>query len=62
MDAILLTGSLSAAGPVVSGLSRRVEWIAPVFVCPAEEELRALADGGLQALSGEERALRYPAG
>ncbi len=62
VDAILLTGSLSAAGPVVSGLSRRVEWIAPVFVCPAEEELRALADGGLQALSGEERALRYPAG
>lgn len=62
VDAILLTGSLSAAGPVVSGLSRRVEWIAPVFVCPAEGELRALADGGLQALSGEERPLRYPAG
>ncbi|BDG09740.1 butyrate kinase [Anaeromyxobacter paludicola] len=60
VDGILLTGGLTSAGPVVSGLSRRVEWIAPVFVYPGEEELRALADGALRALSGAEQALRYP--
>jgi len=60
VDAILLTGSLAGAGPVVSGLSRRVEWIAPVFAYPGEEELRALADGALRALSGAEQARRYP--
>ncbi|HZZ86439.1 MAG TPA: butyrate kinase [Anaeromyxobacteraceae bacterium] len=61
VDGILLTGALAAAGPVVSGLSRRVEWIAPVFVYPGEEDLRALAEGALRALSGAEQALRYPA-
>ena len=40
-------------------VTSRVQWIAPVLVYPGEDEMRALAQGALRVLSGEEEALVY---
>jgi butyrate kinase len=58
-EAILLTGGLAHLGPVVEAVTRRLAWIAPVHVYPGEDECRALAEGALRVLSGEERAQHY---
>jgi butyrate kinase len=44
---------------VLDAVRRRVAWIAPVRVYPGEDELRALAEGALRVLRGEEPARRY---
>jgi butyrate kinase len=59
VDAIVLTGGLAHLAPVVEAVRRRIAWIAPVHVEPGEDELRALAEGALRVLAGEERALSY---
>jgi butyrate kinase len=59
VDAVLVTGAVAAAGPVVAELCRRVEWIAPVFLYRGDDELLALAEGAMRALTGEEPAKRY---
>ncbi len=59
VDAVLLTGGAAHATAVVNGICRRVEWIAPVFVYPGDDELHALAEGALRVLSGEESPKRY---
>ncbi len=59
VDAVLVTGGMAHLAPVVEAIRRRVAWIAPVRVHPGEDELRALAEGALRVLRGEEPALRY---
>lgn len=59
VDALLLTGGLAFLPEVVEGVRRRVAFIAPVLVRPGEDELRALAEGALRALSGEAPARVY---
>jgi butyrate kinase len=59
VDAVLLTGGMAHLEPVVEAVRRRVAWIAPVHVYPGEDELRALAEGALRVLRGEETARRY---
>jgi butyrate kinase len=59
VDAVLLTGGMAHLPHVVEGVRRRVGWIAPVHVFPGEDELRALAEGALRVLRGEERPRRY---
>ncbi len=61
VDAILLTGGMAHLVPIVEAVRRRVAWIAPVRVFAGEDELRALAEGALRVLAGEERARRYGA-
>ena len=58
VDAILLTGGVMRAQRLADELARAVRWIAPVAVYPGEDELRALAEGALRVLRGEERPLR----
>ena len=53
VDAILLTGGISYGKPFVSAVSERVQHIAPIFVYPGEDEMRALAMNGLMVLKGE---------
>jgi butyrate kinase len=36
-----------------------IEGLAPVFIFPGEDEMAALAEGGLRVLSGEETVSRY---
>ncbi|NJD11663.1 MAG: butyrate kinase [Gemmatimonadetes bacterium] len=60
VDAVLLTGGMVHSSFVAHSLTRRLQWIAPVRVYPGEDELRALAEGVLRVLHGEEVALAYP--
>lgn len=60
-DAILLTGGMAHLGEIVEAVRRRIEWMAPVEVLPGEDELRALAEGALRVLRGEEPARVYGA-
>ena len=57
VDAIVVAGARSTV--LVNGVCRRVEWIAPVFVYPDDDELWALAEGARRVLAGEEPARRY---
>jgi butyrate kinase len=59
VDAVLLTGGLAHLPEIVEPIRARVAFVAPVVVRPGEDELRALAEGALRVLDGEERALRY---
>lgn len=60
VDAIILTGGLAYGKSFVKEISDRVNWIADVIVEPGENELRALAEGALRVLRGEEEAKHYP--
>jgi butyrate kinase len=54
VDALLLTGGMAHSERLVARLRESIEWIAPVFVYPGEDELRALAEGVFRVLDGEE--------
>ncbi|KYH35245.1 butyrate kinase 2 [Clostridium tepidiprofundi DSM 19306] len=59
VDAIILTGGIAYSKTMVSYIEERVSFIAPVVVYPGEDELLALAMGGLRVLNGEEEAKEY---
>ncbi|MGE5626886.1 MAG: butyrate kinase [Solirubrobacterales bacterium] len=59
VDAVILTGGIAYSKPVVEGIKEMVSFIAPVIVYPGEDELLALAQGGLRVLKGEEEAMVY---
>ncbi len=59
VDAIALTGGVAKSERFVGLIKERVSHLAPVFVFPGEEEMKALALGGLRVLRGEERAKVY---
>ncbi|MFU8802571.1 MAG: butyrate kinase [Bradymonadaceae bacterium] len=52
LDAILLTGGMIRDGELAAQVEARVQWIAPVAVYAGEDELQALAEGGLRVLRG----------
>ncbi len=59
VDAILLTGGIAYSKYMVNYIKERVEFISQVFVYPGEDELLALAEGGLRVLRGQETAKEY---
>jgi butyrate kinase len=59
VDAIILTGGIAYGKPMVNYITERVKFICPVVVYPGEDELLALAQGGLRVLNGEEKAKEY---
>jgi butyrate kinase len=59
VDAIILTGGIAYGKEIVELIKERVDFIAPVVVYPGEDELLALAQGGLRVLKGEEKAKEY---
>jgi butyrate kinase len=59
VDAILLTGGIAYGKPFVNMLSERIAHIAPIFVYPGEDEMRALAMNGLMVHKGETEAREY---
>jgi len=59
VDAVLITGGMAYEDYVVDTLRRRISFIAPVYVYPGEDEMRALTEGVLRVLRGEEDALTY---
>jgi butyrate kinase len=59
VDAIVITGGIAYDEHLVEMITGRVAWIAPVKVYPGEDEMRALAEGSLRVLKGEEEAQEY---
>jgi butyrate kinase len=59
VDAIILTGGISASEYVVAALKKYVSWIAPVRALPGEFEMEALAAGSLRVMRGEEKPRLY---
>jgi len=59
VDAIILTGGLAFDTGHVERITRMVKSIAPVFVYPGEDELKALAFNGYLAVTGQIAAKVY---
>lgn len=59
VDGIVLTGGIAYDKIFVSWIQERVEFISKVFVYPGEDEMTALAEGGLRVLRREERPKKY---
>jgi len=59
VDAILLTGGMAYGKPVVETITERVRHIAPVFVYPGEDEMRALAMNGLRVFEEDVKPMVY---
>jgi butyrate kinase len=60
VDAIIITGGLAFGKDFVKKITDRVEWISDCIIQPGENELQALAEGGLRVLRSEETAKIYP--
>lgn len=59
VDYIVLTGGIAHSTLVTASIIERVQWIAETLVYPGEEELRALVEGALRVLRGEETPKLY---
>ncbi|MEG0132970.1 MAG: butyrate kinase [Clostridium sp.] len=59
VDAIILTGGIAYSDYIVNYIKERVGFISQVVVYPGEDELLALAEGGLRVLKGQETAREY---
>lgn len=59
VDGIVLTGGLAYYGYFVDLIKERCKFIAPVYLYPGEDEMRALVEGALRVLQGEEKAKIY---
>ena len=59
VDAILLTGGIAHSKRVTDFIADHVDFIAPIFVYPGENELRALREAALAVLRGERSAKTY---
>ncbi|HBL22798.1 MAG TPA: butyrate kinase [Deltaproteobacteria bacterium] len=59
IDGIILTGGLANSRMLTDLIEDSTKFIAPVFVYPGEDEISALAEGGLRVLRGEEELKKY---
>jgi butyrate kinase len=59
VDAVILTGGLAYGKELVAWITENVSFIGDVVVYPGEDEMTALAEGGLRVLKGEETAKTY---
>ncbi|MEN8154242.1 MAG: butyrate kinase [Acidobacteriota bacterium] len=56
VNAVVITGGLAFDKEFVSLIKNRIKYISPVIVLPGEDEMAALAKGGLRVLRGEEHS------
>ncbi len=59
MEAIIITGGMAYENYLVENLKKRIEFLGKIYVYPGEDELKALAEGALRVLTGEENSLIY---
>lgn len=59
VDAVLITGGMANSKWFCNFIIERVHKIAPVYIYPGEDEMRALASNALRALNGEADVLSY---
>ncbi len=59
VDAILITGGMAHCDYITNGIAERVDYLAPVYIYPGEDEMEALALNALAVLQGTEQAKEY---
>ncbi len=59
VDAIVITGGLAHSEMLTDWIKDRVSFVAPVKIYPGEDEMKALAEGVLRVLRGEEKEKIY---
>jgi butyrate kinase len=59
VDGILVTGGVAYDKWFVERLRERVEWIAPIYVYPGENEMESLAANALRVIKGEVEVKEY---
>ncbi len=59
VDAVILTGGLAYGKMLTDWIEESVSFISDVVIYPGEDEMSALALGGLRVLRGEEDAQKY---
>ncbi|WP_026476485.1 butyrate kinase [Alkaliphilus transvaalensis] len=59
VDAIVVTGGLAYGPLIVNMIKEMTGFIAPVIVYPGEDEMKALNEGALRVINGEEKAKIY---
>jgi butyrate kinase len=59
VSAIVLTGGLAGSQRLISLISDRIQFIAPLLVYADDDEMKALALGALRVLQGTEEAKEY---
>ncbi|MBS4534126.1 butyrate kinase [Clostridium sp. D2Q-14] len=59
VDGIIITGGIAYDKEFISWIKENVEFIGKMFIYPGEDEMIALAQGGLRVLRGEEKAKKY---
>lgn len=59
VDAILLTGGMAHSDYIVNELRRRIDFLAPVYTFPGEDEMEALALNALAVLQKKREAKVY---
>ena len=59
VDAILLTGGLARSQYVITRLRQRIEFLAPTYCFPGEDEMEALALNALAVMRGQREVVEY---
>lgn len=59
VDGIILTGGMAHSTQLVEGIKEYVSFIAPIYVVAGEFEMKALMEGALRVLRGEEEPKTY---
>lgn len=59
VDGVILTGGMAKSEKLVNDIKEYVKFIAPVYTVPGEFEMKALMEGALRVLKGEEEAKTY---
>jgi butyrate kinase len=59
VDRIVITGGLAHSKKIIKAVEERVSFIAPLYVLPGEDELRALEEGVVHVLDGLEETKIY---
>lgn len=59
VDLIVITGGIARSDMLVDFIKENTKFIGKFFICPGENEMEALALGGLRVLRDEEEAKQY---
>jgi butyrate kinase len=59
IDAILLTGGLARSQYIIKRLRQRIDFLAPTYCYPGEDEMEALANNAWEVLQGRREAKVY---
>ena len=59
VDAILLTGGMAHSEYLISELRKRIDFLAPTYCFPGEDEMGALASNAYAVLRGDRVAKEY---